>query len=162
MNFANLALNLVLVQVDLDVLSSRLLRLNRTKWLLEAQTKPKLRTFLDVYEEDQTRAIINANLRRSQRSILSKVKLGILPLALETGRWKDVPLETRLCKACSAGLLKDEYHFIIHCDAYEKTCTEFFQDLVNHSGHWGENTNDGIVRWLLQRQNLRISGKYLE
>ena len=60
-------------QIDLDVLANRLLKLNCTKWLLEAQTKTKLRTFLDVYDPNNPRAIINANLNRSHRSVLSKV-----------------------------------------------------------------------------------------
>ncbi len=88
------------------------------------------------------------------RSLQLKFKLGVLPLAIETGRWKNTPLETRLCKACGKGFLEDEFHFLLHCDAYVTTRIEYFQELVDQSGLLTEETNDGIVKWLLQRESL--------
>ncbi len=48
--------------VDLDVCHSRLKRLNRQRWLLEATTKLKLRTFLEINDESNPRALIKCNL----------------------------------------------------------------------------------------------------
>ena len=150
------------VMVDLDVLKARLTRSNKTGWLLEASSKTKLRTFVQIYNELEPKAIIQANLPRNHRSLLSKLKLGVLPLAIETGRWKDTPLELRTCKACDQGFLEDEYHFLLHCDAFVQTRTELFDELEKQAGELVERTNEGIVKWMLQKQNLRISGKYLE
>ena len=66
-------------KVDLDVLIARLHKLNRNKWLLEAATKTKLRTFIEIYNPDNPKAIVKANLPRNQRSLISKLKVGILP-----------------------------------------------------------------------------------
>ena len=101
-------------KVDLDVLTSRLLKLNRQKWLLEASTKTKLRTYLDIYDESDPKALIATYLSRSQWSLLAKLKLGILPLEIESGRWKDGALEERLCRLCNDRLLGNEYHFVLY------------------------------------------------
>ena len=122
------------VIVDLDVLRARLLRSNKTSWLLEAHSQTKLRTFVQIYNELEPKAIIQANLPCNHRSLLSKLKLGVLPLAIETGRWKDTPLELRTWKVCDKGFLEDEFHFLLHCDAYVQTQTEFFAELENQSG----------------------------
>ena len=104
------------------------------KWLLEAADKIKLRTFVAIYESDALRTIIEANLPRGQWSLVSKLKLGVLLLALEVGRWKDTPLEKRLCVACDAGLLENEYHFLLFCECYKDTRTEWFHELEEVDG----------------------------
>ena len=82
--------------VDLDAARVRMLRLNKNIWRLEATTKTKLRTFLEVHDDSKNaKIIVNSNLSRAQRSLTSKIKLGILPLQIEVGRWKDDPLDTR-------------------------------------------------------------------
>ena len=47
--------------VDLDACYSRLKQLNRQRWLLEATTKPKLRTFLEVNDECEIRSLVKCN-----------------------------------------------------------------------------------------------------
>ena len=55
------------------------------------------------------------NLPRSQRSIISKLKCGVLPIALETGRWTDVKEEKRLCVFCPSKCVETEEHFLTVC-----------------------------------------------
>ena len=49
---------------DLDVLEARLKHLNRNKWWLEANDKPKLRTFIKIYNKNVRQPIIKRNLTR--------------------------------------------------------------------------------------------------
>ena len=85
-----------LVHVDL-VVKARLIRLNREKWWASVADMPKLRTFKVLYDDQDYKGLVYANLTRRQRSIMAKFKLGILPLGIEVGRFTDVPLEYRLC-----------------------------------------------------------------
>ncbi len=84
--YSNIEIDLLSQEkVDLDVLESRLLHLNRNKWLLEASTKSKLHTYFEIYDIEDPKALISTYLTQSQCSILSKLKLGILPLEIEVG-----------------------------------------------------------------------------
>ena len=149
-------------QIDLDILKARLLKLNRQRWRLESYEKSKLRTFVDICDHEKPRVIIEANLPRNHRSLVTKLKIGTLPLKLETGRWKDTPLEKRLCLACDQNLLESEYHFVIHCDAYRDTRTEFFQEVVNNTDLPVYGSEPVIMRTLLDESVIRITGRYLE
>ena len=84
-------------KIDLDILDVALRRNRELRWLLEANSMPKLRTFVMLYSVDTARDIIKSDLPRAHRSVLTKLKIGVLPLHLETGRWKGTPLKYRLC-----------------------------------------------------------------
>ena len=151
MAYSNIDIDMVSEEkVDLDVLQSRLLTINRNKWLLEASTEPKLRTYLDIYNNEDTKALISTSLSRSQRSLLSKLKLGILPFEIECGRWKDDPIETRLCRLCCDGLHGDEYHFTLFCDKLIEERTAMFSELVEKS--------EDLLKSLFQRDHLKTTG----
>ena len=144
--------------VDLDACHSRLKRLNRQRWLLEASTKPKLRTFLEINDENEMRSLVKCNLPRNQRSLLSKLKMGVLPLQIELGRWKDVPLEYRVCRVCEKDELEDEYHHVLFCDALVMTRTYLFRELKNVDYSSKEN----LLKSIFKPENLKTTGRYIE
>ena len=86
-----------LSHVDLDVVKARLYKLCREKWWVSASDMPKLRTFVELYDEQDHMGIVYTNLTRRQRSLVVKLKIGILPLGIEVGRFNDKPIEHRLC-----------------------------------------------------------------
>ena len=50
-------------------------------------------------------------------TLIVKLKCGVLPLLIETGRFKDIPRELRICKICDAETAESEPIFILKCDA---------------------------------------------
>ena len=151
-----------LSHIDLDVLTARLKRLNREKWMKSACAMPKLRTFVDIYDECDHRGLVYANLTRRQRSMVTKLKIGILPLAIETGRFLDVPLEYRTCQICEDNLLEDEYHFLLYCEGLKDTRSEFFTGY-----NWLEDLEDptdkiALIKLWVNSHNLRKSAKFIE
>ena len=56
--------------------------------------------------------IVYTNLTRRQRSLFVKLKIDILPLGIEVGRFTDKPIEHHLCHICKDNLLEDEFHFL--------------------------------------------------
>ena len=105
------------VPCDLDVLNARLKVLTRNKLWLEANDKNKLRTYIQIHDHENRQTIVKKNLSRAERSIFMKFRCGVLPIMIETGRYKDVPLENRLCQICTDKVLEDEQHFIGKCKA---------------------------------------------
>ena len=149
-------------KVDLDALKAWLLELYTDRLHLESYSMQKLWTFVEMYDREEPRSIIKANLQRNHRSLLSKLKVGILSLHLEAGRWKDTPLEERICYAWDEFNLENEYHFVIHCDAYKKTRTECLQEAVNKTELGIKGDEAEIVKQLLSPEAIRITGRYLE
>ncbi len=59
---------------------------------------------------------LNNNLSISQRSYVAKLRIGTLPLKLETGRYTGIPVEDRLC-SCGEEVETEE-HFLLRCPHY--------------------------------------------
>ena len=58
------------------------------------------------------------------RCLLTKFRLGVCPLRIETGRYeirnkvKGIPVQERVCPMCNSGV-EDECHFMLMCPRYQ-------------------------------------------
>ena len=66
--------------------------------------------------EPLTELYIKLSISRNSRRIITMLRCGCLPLAIETGRYRNskVPLSQRLCLFCNTGP-EDESHFLDTC-----------------------------------------------
>ena len=53
------------------------------------------------------------------RSLFTQFRHGILPLRIETGRFRNLPAEQRICQLCELDMVEDEVHFLCTCPWYE-------------------------------------------
>ena len=60
------------------------------------------------------------NISKYQRSLFAQFRCGILPLEIETGRFRDLSLSERTCKLCNSCCVEDEIHFLCDCDIYSE------------------------------------------
>ncbi len=148
-------------KVDLVDLEKQLMINNERKWLLEAHSKSKLRTYVQLYDSETARDIVTSNLSRPIRSIVTKLKIGVLPLHLETGRWKDTPLEYRFCRVCDDDLLESELHFLMQCDALINERSDMYRELLKRSDFEIEGNEIDQMKVLLCKPCLKITGKHL-
>ena len=71
------------------------------------------------------------------RKVLTKFRIGVLPLRVESGRYeakgvenrRGIPIQFRVCECCDLGRVEDEIHFMLECPLYSserqvllKTC----------------------------------------
>jgi hypothetical protein len=88
-------------------------------WLNTVKNKPKLRFYALFKEHFYVEKYVCINLSSSERSVLAQLRLGILPLHIETGRFVNTKLEDRTCKICNSVNVEDECHFLFECKAYD-------------------------------------------
>ena len=85
---------------------------------------PKLRTFVLFKDFSRDPLYISKPLSFFYRRLLARIRLGCLPLHLETGRYSvpRVPEEKRLCEACRVlsgeRVVESETHFLFDCNSY--------------------------------------------
>ena len=65
-----------------------------------------------------TESYVSMNLSSIERSYLAQLRLGILPIEIETGRYKSVFIDNRKCKLCNLNLVEDEKHILFTCTLY--------------------------------------------
>ncbi len=59
-----------------------------------------------------------------------QITIGILPLHIETGKYRNVKVEERVCHVCKNGDVENEFHFILICNAYT-TLRNTMYDTIN-------------------------------
>ncbi len=101
--------------VDLTSIASMLQSQAREQWKQEAHTKSKLETYTKIHNFEQIKSMVKCNLSRSQRSIMTKFKAGILPIRFETARYKGLDRNLRFCEICLSGEIENEIHFLTAC-----------------------------------------------
>ena len=63
------------------------------------------------------------------RSIFAQLRLGILPLEIETGRFRNIPSESRMCHFCK-NEIGDELHFVCVCPVYSNHRNALFNENI--------------------------------
>ena len=103
------------------------------KIVKEINNKPKLRLFKQImHEDDDTEKYVKLNISCGERSILAQLRMGILPIRIESGRITNLKLDERLCQICKNGEVEDEMHFAFDCRAYETSREIFFNKIMIH------------------------------
>ena len=128
----------------------------------ECAQKPKLRTLMTFKDFQTLPPHIYKPLSFAERRIISKVRMGILPLRLETARYSRpvIPEEQRLCY-CSSGKVESESYLLFECNMYTELRTPWLSSL-----YLPDNLNEleqceKLKLVLNNPLNVRLTAKYI-
>lgn len=111
---------------DISAAKDILLTLMSNEWLKKANLKPKLRHYVTFKKDFSTAHYLNSYIPKYRRALFTQLRLGVLPLEIETGRYHSIPLDDRICKLCNNGV-EDPIHFICLCPTYNTYRNVLFQ-----------------------------------
>ena len=127
----------------------------------ECESKPKLRTFITFKDFQTLPPHVGKPLSFHERRIISKLRLGILPIRLETARYLRpvVPENQRLCY-CTSGI-ESEYHVLFICQKYEHLRESWLSKLSKPDNfvHLPPKEKFGYV--FSKTENVRHTAQYL-
>ena len=93
----------------------------------------------------QTSEHLKTMRQRPLYSILSKTRLGVLKLAIETGRHtkrnQKIPVGQRTCPVCTHAVIEDEVHFMFECDGYTANRANFIDKCKQLCHNFDNMTN---------------------
>ena len=69
-------------------------------WLKNVSMKPKLRSYVMFKNIFKSESYVKMTYSKMSRSIFAQFRLGILLLEIETGRFRNIPSESRMCHFC--------------------------------------------------------------
>ena len=99
----------------------------------DINTMQKLRTYKDLKLTIGTEDYITTNMERHSRSLISKIRIGTLPINIETGRYKQQAVQDRKCPNCT-DLVEDEKHFLMDCPMYEDARDIMYRKVQERTG----------------------------
>jgi hypothetical protein len=103
---------------DINEVKERLMEKNAEHNMNLLENSEKLRTYRQFKHDNVQEPYLQLNMEIFERCLLARLRLGVLPLRVETGRYNREELHNRLCKLCKSQEIEDEYHFIMHCELY--------------------------------------------
>ena len=108
--------------------------------------KPKLRTYRLLKTSCNAEIYLKSFMSKYKRSLLVQIRTGILPLNIETGRHRNIPVDLRLCTLCDLNETESEEHFICRCRVYEDLRKKLYLYLsVNYPNFNNRNDQNKLV-----------------
>ena len=101
-------------------------------------------------------------MSRNRRSIVAQLRLGILPLAIETGRFIGQKPEERLCKHCNLRSIESEAHFVFECNKYDEIRYLWFREITEINPNFANMDIKEKFALLFSKPFVKKSGEYLE
>ena len=129
---------------------------------IECENKPKLRTFITFKNYQQLPAYVGKPLSFVERKTVSKLRLGILPIRLETARYMRpvLPEDQRLCY-CNDGNIENEYHVMFVCSKYHQL-RQAWLSKISCPDLLSLLTPSDKFKWTLNEpNNVRFTAQYL-
>ena len=143
------------VKYDLDAAYSAAKKFSQDRQWNEALSKRKLHSY-----------VVKANMKRGPCSLTGKLLCGILPLEIETARYKSkkdrIPPKKRLCKLCQKGVVKTEYHFLFSCAPLQAERSAFYVKYVANLPEFMLMPDAMKVRWLLSKDRIKQFAELVE
>ena len=98
----------------------------------------------------------------SERKMLSKLRLGILPIRMETARYVRpvIPENQRFCY-CNNGEIESETHFLLSCPMYSELRSQWTEKLHSDANFDTLSVYDKFNVALNHPKNVRRTAKFI-
>ena len=146
---------------NLEHATNELLKIMNEDWKDKLLAKPKLRTYIKFKENYSTEDYVKYNISRRQRSLMAQFRIGILPLHVETGRFRGTPLEQRICFMCNDNEIETEQHFLLECNMYQELRTILYDEVCSQNQEFINLDNEDKFKCLITNEWRRVC-KYVE
>ena len=129
---------------------------------IECENKPKLRTFITFKDYQQLPAYVGKPLSFVERKTISKLRLGILPIRVETARYVRpvLPENQRFCY-CNDGNIESEYHVMFVCVKYQHLRQAWLNEISCPDQFSLLTPSEKFKLTLNDPNNVRFTAKYL-
>ena len=124
------------MKFTINYMKLKLFKCQASSLSVQCSTLPKLRTFVTFKDFNQEAFYVKKHLNFFSRRFLARLRLGCLPLRLETGRYSvpRLPEERRTCQICETDTerpeIESEIHFLFSCKAYKDERDRWMQAMT--------------------------------
>ena len=85
------------------------------EWHNDIISKAKLHNYCTFKNAWEAEPHLRVNMSWVKRCLISRLRYGVLPLHVETGRFSQLTRHQHICKMCKNNV-ENEYHFLFDCD----------------------------------------------
>ncbi len=148
-------------QVDMIFAKKKIFEREKDEWAENVMGFSKLDILSKIKSEFGTEKYLQLDLDRYDKCLLSQFRYGILPLEIETGRYKNLTREQRQCTLCNSGAIEDQIHFAFKCPVYNDMRSDFVKTCKDRITSWDTLTDIDKLT-ILFKEEPRLFGKYVK
>ncbi len=119
-----------LIEMNVNIFAKNIKANYDKKWKADILSKSKLRTYIKFKDDYNVEDNVNYCNSRRKLSLLAQFRMGILPLAIATGRFKAVNVCERYCKFCPNLNVEDELHMLCECSLHCSIRSVMFHNVI--------------------------------
>ncbi len=147
--------------IDIDHARKNLMNGIKNEWKDRISNKSKLELYNIVKQEFAVEKYLLLNIDKYEKSLLSQLRYGILPLRIETGRYSNEKREDRLCTLCDTNTVESVEHFLFECSLYDAQRVQFVNSVYESIDDWENLTQHECLKQLFQVKP-RALAKYVK
>ncbi len=107
-------------------------------------TKPKLRIYVKFKENICIKDYVKHCTSRRKSSLIAQFRIGILPLHIETGKFRVKRINERVCLLCNSGEVENELHFLCVYTTYSNYRQNLYS-IVNNDNFLNMSNDEKFV-----------------
>ncbi len=131
------------------------------EWKQSVSCKTKLKLYESIKQEFGIEKYLLLNIDKYEKSLLSQLRYGILPLRIETGRYNNEKREERICTLCETDSVESVEHFLFDCSMYDTYRIPFMHRAQECIDNWDNLTQNECLKELFSVMP-RALGKYVK
>ncbi len=149
------------IKIDLCTLKKKLSDKFAMDWQQSTLNMNKLDVYRSVKKEFGVEKYLELNISRYEKSLLSQLRYGVLPLRIETGRFVNEPRENRLCCLCNMNCVEDQFHFMFDCPLYNNYRNDLYVSARTLITGWDNLSNCDKLSTLFNEMPRKL-GKFVK
>ncbi len=136
--------------VNIDHAKKCLMDNLEVEWRNSVQKKTKLELYNVLKCNYGVEKYLLLNIDKYEKSLLSQLRYGILPLRIETGRYVNETREERVCTLCTSNTIESVEHFLFECEAYDTLRLPFVTNAQSVIENWEDLTQTECLKLLFE------------
>ena len=128
-------LNIFSLKDAIDRLKVSLISKDMAKLKNLCHNLPKLRSYVSLADFSAPKMYLTKPMSYAQRRMIAKIRLGCLPIRIETGRFERPKknAEQRICLQCHMDEIESEEHFLLVCPRHSRLRSSLLGKFLNES-----------------------------
>ena len=115
----------------------------------DSESGGRLHLYREIKKAPSTERYVANITAVGGRRVMAGLRMGCLPLAVETGRYTRVPYRQRVCQLCDRGEVEDQCHFLAICPAFRHLRLKLFNYCHYKSTNFYHLTLQDKIKYIL-------------
>jgi hypothetical protein len=116
------------VNAFLKLCKQRFFDIARQQWHTELSDMSRLSLYSHLKFDLSIETYLNSINKPLYIRTLASLRMGNLPIRVNTGRYEHLPKDERTCTYCDDGTIDDEYHLIVKCKFTQSERVQYIQE----------------------------------